>query len=113
VKEQADYFLQPANGAQRMKLNGDNDEISKHVGHHVRVEGNQMNAAAATNAANNSATGTTASTSGAETNDSSSTGTSTSTTAGSTGNTQEIQVTRVNMVSETCPADMQSGSSPK
>ena len=41
VRQQTDYFLQPENG-QMVKLNSSQD-LSQHVGHHVRVQGQMEN----------------------------------------------------------------------
>lgn len=89
VRQQTDYFLQPENGSP-IKLNSTED-LSKHVGHHVRVEGSE-----------NSMGSSSSNTSGGSSSASNPASTSSSSNAN-----QEIQVTRVQMISETCPANIQ------
>lgn len=115
-RQQTEYYLQPETG-QAIRLNSSQD-LGAHVGHRVRVEGT-MNQGTASNPGSNTygkdgtsattnATGGTSSTSA----DRSSTAVqSDSAQAASGGPAQEMLVTRVDMISETCPAGMQN--SPK
>jgi hypothetical protein len=89
VKLETDYFLQPENG-QPVKLNSSQD-LSQHIGHRVRIEGNisrQANPSASTGKMENGS--------------SSPSGTQ----------YQTINVTRVDMISESCPSGMQNQSAP-
>lgn len=91
IRRQTDYFLQPDNG-QPVKLNSSQD-LSQHVGHRVRVEGSMNNGA--------NSNGTSTADNGASQ-------------SGSQSGTQyqEIMVTKVDMISETCPSAMQNQSTP-
>lgn len=97
VKEETDYFLVPKNGnGRRVQLQAGNTDLSQHVNHEVKVHGTVENG-------NNASTvGTT----GNEAN----TGTNTATTGkhGRGGNRMMV-VDRVDMVSETCPANTGTG----
>jgi hypothetical protein len=112
IKRETDYFLQPETG-EAVKLNSSQD-LSPHVGHRVRVEGN------VNNAVNSNATG-------ADSNSSMNSGSSGS--YGSNANAgsakvengssspsgtqyQTFDVTRVDMISESCPSGMQNQSAP-
>lgn len=106
VKEQTDYFIQPASG-DREKLSG--SDVSAHVGHHVTLHG--------TDAANSTSSNSSAGTGSAETqnnaagsmagNAGSSNATGTASNS-SNASSKEFNVTKVDMVSESCPADIQS-----
>jgi hypothetical protein len=114
IKHETDYFLQPENG-QPVKLNSSQD-LSQHVGHHVRVEGNVQNGL------NSNANGTESNSS--VNNGSSSNGSYGSNSTASTGKVengssspsgtqyQTFDVTRVDMISESCPSGMQNQSAP-
>jgi hypothetical protein len=98
VKLETDYFLQTENG-QPVKLNSSQD-LSQHVGHRVRIEGNidnGLNVSGSSRQANPSA-----STGKMENGSSSPSGTQ----------YQTINVTRVHMISESCPSGMQNQSAP-
>ena len=114
IKSETDYFLQPETG-EAVKLNSTQD-LSQHVGHRVRVEGNVKDAV------NSNASGTE---SNAGTNSgSASNGSYASNSTASTGKVengssspsgtqyQTIDVTRVDMISESCPSAMQNQSVP-
>jgi hypothetical protein len=85
IKEQQDYYLEPING-QEVHLNG--PDVAQHVNHHVRIHGNEQ-------PTQSSSTGSTGTMAG-----SSSSGSS------SAANPPEFLVTRVDMVSESCPANL-------
>ena len=110
VRERTDYFLQPENGAP-IKLNSTED-LSQHVGHHVRVQGTEANHGAGT-ATSAGATGTenpspSSNPSGSGSPATSANPGSSSSAAGNqSGANREIQVTKVQMISETCPANIQ------
>jgi hypothetical protein len=109
VKHETDYFLQPDNG-QAVKLNS-SQELSQHVGHHVRVEGN------VNNGLNSNATGTEANSSSASNgsygSNSASTGKVENGNSSPSGTQyQTFDVTRVDMISESCPSGMQNQSAP-
>jgi hypothetical protein len=106
IKRETDYFLQPETG-QPVRLNSSRD-LSQHVGHQVRVEGNVNNGATSNEAAANSSYGSNSAASGTA-----------STGKVENGNTspsgtqyQTIDVTRVDMISKTCPSGMQNQSAP-
>jgi len=86
IREQQDYYLEPING-QEVHLNG--PDVAQHVNHHVRIHGNEQ----PTQSTSTGSTGTMAG--------SSSSGSS------SAVNPPEFLVTRVDMVSESCPANLQ------
>lgn len=112
VKENTDYFIEPMNG-QREKLNSTEDLSSK-VGKKVRVEGSEQDATASS--ASSSSPSNTSGSGSAETQNnaagsiagnagsSNATGTGASA-AGS--NSREFQVTKIETVSESCPASAQ------
>ena len=114
IKHETDYFLQPETG-QPVKLSSSQD-LSQHVGHRVRVEGN------VNNAVNSNATGTESNSSmnsSSASNGSYGSNSSTSTGKVENGSSspsgthyQTFDVTRVDMVSETCPSGMQNQSTP-
>ena len=85
IRDQQDYYLEPING-QEVHLNG--PDVAQHVNHHVRIHGNEQ----PSQTANSGSAGAMAG--------SSSSGSSTS-------NPPEFLVTRVDMVSESCPANLQ------
>ncbi len=87
VQEETDYYLQPENG-QRIKLNGSPD-VKGNVGHHVRVHGNLENG---------SSSGTAANSAGSQTSEA-----SPHSGASQAGNGQQMLVTRVDSIAETCP----------
>jgi uncharacterized protein YdeI (BOF family) len=88
IREQQTYYLEPVSG-QEVHLSG--PDVAQHVNHHVRIHGNEQPS---------------------QTNTSSSTGTSgamagsSSSASSSTANPPEFLVTRVDMVSESCPANL-------
>lgn len=86
IRQQTDYFLQPDTG-QPVKLNSSED-LSQHVGHRVRVQGT------ATSTSGNSASNPTNSTGEAHSE--------------ANSQSQEIVVTKVETISETCPSPNQS-----
>lgn len=102
VRQQTDYFIVPRKG-QPMRVSG--SDISSHVGHHVKVHGTEE---AGTMGA--SATGT-GGTSGSMTSAGSKTEAQESGSMGSTSaagaSSKEIVAERIDMVSETCPANIQ------
>ena len=117
VKEQTDYFLQPATG-DRVHLSGAAD-LSSHVGHDVKVSGtNQSASASSAGTSGTMASSDRSSTSGTaskETQNNASgsiAGNAGSSNASGTGSaasssTRDFMVTKVDMVSESCPADIQ------
>ena len=121
VRHETDYFLQPETG-QPVKLNSSQD-LSQHVGHRVRVEGTVNQAGSSTAASNtgantsgtygnpgtSSATNSASSTAGSSADQTSKQGQSASSSS-ATGQTQEMLVTKVDMISETCPSGMQNQS---
>jgi hypothetical protein len=91
VKEGTEYFIQPTNGSPRVKLNTSED-LSAHVGHHVKVEGTPSTGSSNASNMGSSSTGTTGSSNmGASSQGSSS------------GMGETFNVTRVDMISTTCP----------
>ena len=127
VKEQADYFIQPMSG-ERERLTGSQD-FASHVGHEVTLHGNEQSSSAAnasgssTTTASNSTSGNadrtpTSGTSSAESQNnaagsiagnagsSNATG-SAAPSSNSTWTGKDFMVTKVDMVSESCPADIQ------
>lgn len=118
VQRQADYYLQPETG-QAIKLNSSQD-LSQHLGHRVRVEGN-MNQASSSGSPGSGTYGSGGSSAAANsTGGTSSNSADRSTTAtqsaavnnSANGPTQEMLVTGVDMISATCPAGMQNQNSP-
>jgi hypothetical protein len=119
IRRETDYFLQPDTG-QPVKLNSSQD-LSEHVGHHVRVQGNVKNGSnSASSASNSNVVGNNSSSGGAYGSSSSGAGTNGSTgkvengSSAPSGGTQyeAIDVSRVDTISETCPAGMQNQSAP-
>jgi len=134
VKEQTDYFIQPRTG-DRERLTGSAD-FSSHVGHDVTVHGNDQSASASTSPSASGTAGTSGSmangsdrtsTSGSASTESQNnaagsiagnsgssnatgTGSSASSSNGSSNNWsgKDFMVTKVDMVSASCPADIQS-----
>ena len=132
VREQTDYFIQPKTG-DRERLTGSQD-LSSHVGHQVKVHGMEQSSTAANSNGNVGVSGT-AGTSGSMASNSDRTSTSGSaksetennaagSIAGNAGSSnatgtgasssssnnwtgKDFMVTRVDMVSESCPADIQ------
>jgi hypothetical protein len=102
VVHQTDYFLQPDRG-QPLKLSSSED-LSQHVGHRVRVQGSVNSAAIRSGA------------SGTSSSAKNSTGN-----AGSAGQSQseantqyqEITLTKVETISESCPSALEDQSVPK
>ncbi|HUN89767.1 MAG TPA: hypothetical protein VMU28_13290 [Terriglobales bacterium] len=108
VKENTDYFIQPVSG-ERRHLTGSQD-LSSSVGKHVRVQGTDQTSTAsnagtssnstsgsASNEAQNNAAGSIAGNSGSS---------NASGASGSAG-APDFLVTKVETVSESCPADIQ------
>jgi hypothetical protein len=85
IREQQDYFLEPING-QEVHLSG--PDVAQHVNHQVRIHGNQQ-------PSQSSSSGSTGSMAGAS-----------SSASGSAANAPEFLVTRVDMVSASCPANL-------
>lgn len=117
-RKQTDYYLQPETG-QPIKLNSSQD-LSQHLGHRVRVEGN-MNQGSSSGAPGSGTygsegTSTTANSTGGTSNNSADRSTSASQSArvsnSANGPRQEMLVTRIDMISATCPAGMQNQNSP-
>lgn len=116
VKEQNDYFIQPASG-EREHLSGSQD-LSSQVGHHVRVQGNEQNETAsnangtvkdrtstsgsASSETQNNAAGSIAGNAGSP----NASGTGATTSNNWTG--KDFLVTKIETVSESCPANIQS-----
>ncbi len=117
VRQETDYYIFPKNG-QAERISSSGQGVSEHLGHHVKLHGTEQPAS------NTSASSTTGGTSGtAGTSTSANTGANTggaygsvgantgaSNTAGTSGaaSNKEFIVDRVDMVSETCPANIQS-----
>ena len=110
VKENTDYFIQPASG-DRERLSSSQD-LSSQVGHHVRVEGSEQSNTAASNnrtstsgsassETQNNANGSIAGNAG------SSNATGTGPAANNSWNGKDFLVTKVDTISESCPADIQ------
>ena len=83
IREQSDYFLEPISG-QEVHLNG--PDVAQHVNHQVRIHGNEQPSQAS------NSTGTTGSMAGSS--------------SSAAGSTPEFLVTRVDMVSDSCPANL-------
>jgi len=109
VKEQNDYFIQPASG-DRERLVGTAD-LSSHVGHEVKVHGNEQMATASSDRTSTSGSATAESQNNAAGsiagNAGSSNANGTSAAAGSNWSGKDFMVTKVDMVSASCPADIQ------
>ena len=119
VRQQTDFFLIPQSGNPVHLTDSGSANLGSHVGHHVRVQGSQSMAgltSPGTSDTTGGATGTASGTTG---------GSSTSDTTGSTigansgsnsggsndmhsAATQDMQVSRVDMISESCPANWNS-----
>ncbi|HLH05850.1 MAG TPA: hypothetical protein VKW78_01290 [Terriglobales bacterium] len=85
IRDRRDYYLEPISG-QEVRLQG--SQVGKHVNHHVRVHGTEEGASsAANNSGASSSMGSNAESSNAN-------------------RPQEFIVTRVDMVSESCPANL-------
>ncbi len=114
IKHETDYFLQPENG-KPVKLNSSQD-LSQHLGHRVRVEGSVQNGlnSNATGTESNSAANSSSTSNGSYgSNSSASTGKVENGSSSPSGTDyQTFEVTRVNMVSESCPSGMQNQSAP-
>ncbi len=119
VKEQTDYFIQPASGDAERLIGSD---VSAHAGHHVKVHGSEA-AGSGSSASNSSASSSerTATSGSASTEAQNNSAGSMAGNAGSSnasGNSgfasgdkwtgKNFSVTKVDMVSESCPADIQS-----
>lgn len=85
IQDQQDYFLEPISGPE-VHLNG--PDVAQHVNHQVRIHGNQQ-------PSQSSSSGSTGSMAGAS-----------SSASGSAANAPEFLVTRVDMVSASCPANL-------
>ena len=94
VKEQTDYFIQPVSGS-RMRLRADNQDLSGYVGQDVRVHGRHWNPNAQNNENSSQAS---SQPSGAPV---------TGAVATNKGNEagEQFEVSRVDVVSATCPAN--------
>jgi hypothetical protein len=113
VKHETDYFLQPESG-QAVKLNSSQD-LSQHVGHRVRVEGNVNNGlnSNATGTESNSSMNSSPTSNGSYGSNSASTGKVENGSSSPSGTQyQTFDVTRVDMISESCPSGMQNQSAP-
>jgi hypothetical protein len=85
VREERAFYIQPAAG-DKTKLNTSNQDVSSHVGHNVRVSGNVNDTGSQSSSGN----------------------TQTSTgTAGGSSTEPELVVTKVDVVAETCPPEIQ------
>lgn len=125
VRQQTDYFIFPKKG-QPLRASG--QDLSAHVGHHVKVHGTEGNASgsmASSSGNTGGASGAAASGSMGQSASTGSTGAIGSSTSGTSGNTagtagesgtsggassasnKEIVVDRVDTISETCPANIQ------
>jgi len=122
VKEQTDYLIEPAMG-DRERLTG--SDVSSHVGHHVKVHGTEAAASASNSSGAAGTTGSMASndrtsTSGSASSESqnnaagsiagnagSPNATGTAASSGSNWSGKDFMVTKVDMVSDSCPADIQ------
>ena len=94
VKEQTDYFIQPVSG-ERMRLRADNQDLSGYVGQDVRIHGRHWNPNAQNNENSSQAS---SQPSGAPV---------TGAVATSKGNEagEQFEVSKVDVVSATCPAN--------
>jgi hypothetical protein len=102
VKEETDYFLVPEKGnGRRIKLQAGNTDLSQHVNHEVKVHGSMERG---NNASTVGASGTMGNTAG-----STSTGTSAENGNSRRGGNRMMVVDKVDMVSETCPANTGTG----
>jgi hypothetical protein len=132
VKEQTDYFIQPRDG-DRERLTGSQD-LSSHVGHQVKVHGTEQSNTTANSTGNVGVSGT-AGTSGSMASNSdrtatsgsaksetqnnaagsiagnagssNATGTASSSSANNNWTGKDFMVTKVDMMSDSCPADIQ------
>lgn len=115
VQQQTDYYLQPETG-QPIKLNGSQD-LGQHLGHRVRVTGSmnqgQSPSASGSNTYGKSGTSSVSNSTGGTSSNSADRSNAGTQSAGTQSNsvngpTQEMLVSRVDIISETCPAGMQS-----
>jgi hypothetical protein len=113
VKENTDYFIQPLLGDRR-HLAGSQD-LSSNVGKHVRVQGTDESTTASAAASTNDRTATSGSASSETQNNAAGSiaGNAGSSNASGTGPAassmdKDFLVTKVEKVSESCPADIQS-----
>ncbi|MCU1287254.1 MAG: hypothetical protein JWO13_3604 [Acidobacteriales bacterium] len=90
VKRETAYYIQPATGDQ-MRVSSSGQDLSANVGQHVRATGT-------------SSTNTQSSTSGGMSGTQSS---STGTSGSSSSNEPELLVTKVDVVAQSCPPDIQ------
>lgn len=111
VKENTDYFIQPANG-ERRHLTGSQDFASA-VGKHVRVKGEDENVAASNANSSNQANANSGSGSSETQNNAAGSiaGNAGSSNASGTGTSNSMDhdffVTKIETVSESCPANIQ------
>ena len=123
VKDNTDYFIQPMSG-ERRHLTGSSQDLSSNVGKHVRVQGTDESTAASASAtspssstsASSDRTATSGSSSAESQNNAAGSiaGNAGSSNASGTGASasssmgKDFLVTKVEKVSESCPADIQS-----
>lgn len=98
IRQQTEYFLQPDSG-QPVRLRSKED-LSQHVGHRVRVQGSIENGGNGSSPSQSSSTSSNSAGQGG--NGASNAGTQ----------YQEITVSKVDMISESCPSAMQNQSAP-
>jgi hypothetical protein len=99
VREDTYYYLQPKHG-QRVRLSPSSD-VSQNEGHHVRLHGSQSNSNATNNGSNQTAN---SGASESQSQDANSAG------GMNSSNGQEFLVSRVDLISSTCPAEYKGNS---
>jgi len=111
-RRETDYYIVPTHG-QPQRISNEGQSVGEHVGHHVKLRGSEAPSAQAS-ASESNAGGTAGETGNTNTE----TGSGAGTTGSMSGNTagmgasargekQEFVVDRVQMLSETCPANIQ------
>jgi len=113
VRHEADFFVQPASGSET-KLNTGGKDLSAHVGQHVRATGTMNTSSSSSGGMGSSAAGTGSSgnmgssAGTTRSGDTSASGTSRSgDTSASSASAPELVVTRVDLVEQSCPQDIQ------
>jgi hypothetical protein len=106
VREEQDYYIYPVSG-QPQHISSTGQDVSGHVGHHVKLQGTSVPASSPSASASG---GTSGAASSAASNQPSSSGTSGSMASNTAGTSasggQEFAVAEVDMVSESCPSSI-------
>lgn len=111
VREEQDYYIYPVSG-QPQHISSTGQDVSGHVGHHVKLQGTSVPASSPSASASEGTSGAASSTTSNQPSSSGTSGSMASNTAGSGSSTavsggQDFAVSEVDMVSESCPASIQ------